>query len=427
MNQYNDSKKINIDIEILLFLMIFISPIVVLQIGRKELFLWLQIIFVCLLTIRKFSLVNSKILLFIFLEPFISAFFAVTSTMPEKYKSTAINLAIMSIPLYLVISYLSGLIKAGYEILDIIIRAFKLAIIIEIVWIPLQLVFYRLIGIDINKIIFVDTLHMVSNASFVRSWVWYPSGLSWHSAVLAPLFAFGILIWDNSLIRIIILAESFICGNNTTLIGVVCVFMFLCLRSFYRKHIIVTDQIIVLIVLVVAACAIVVLSSGIREKFSDVVVKLLGRFFSAEKDASTVAHFGYYSDCFKILKNCSISQLIFGYGVGCSGYTITELYGRYADGGTWAIESDFVNILVSRGLVGFIAYYGFLIYIMIRGRKIDSRYFILMGVILIQGFGYNIQFDYILLLEAILFITIDNDINFFESVDKINNKNIGRG
>ena len=57
----------------------------------------------------------------------------------------------------------------------------------------------------------------------------------------------------------------------------------------------------------------------------------------------------------------------------------------------------------------------------------DIRYFIFIFVILFQGFGYNIQFDYLLLIEIIMFISIREDINFFDTVDKINNQKVKRG
>mgnify|MGYP007084673048 FL=1 len=52
---------------------------------------------------------------------------------------------------------------------------------------------------------------------------------------------------------------------------------------------------------------------------------------------------------------------------------------------------------------------------------------IFIFVILFQGFGYNIQFDYLLLIEIIMFISIREDINFFDTVDKINNQKVKRG
>ena len=48
--------------------------------------------------------------------------------------------------------------------------------------------------------------------------------------------------------------------------------------------------------------------------------------------------------------------------------------------------------------------------------------YIFIFVILFQGFGYNSQFDYLLLVEIIMFISIRENINFFEIVDKINLK-----
>ena len=63
---------------------------------------------------------------------------------------------------------------------------------------------------------------------------------------------------------------------------------------------------------------------------------------------------------------------------------------------------------------------------MLKGIKIDIRYFIFIFVILFQGFGYNIQFDYLLLIEIIMFISIREDINFFDTVDKINNQKVKR-
>ena len=64
---------------------------------------------------------------------------------------------------------------------------------------------------------------------------------------------------------------------------------------------------------------------------------------------------------------------------------------------------------------------------MLKGIKIDIRYFLFIFVILFQGFGYNIQFDYLLLIEIIMFISIREDINFFDTVDKINNQKVKRG
>ena len=297
-----------------------------------------------------------------------------------------------------------------------IVNAIKMVVLVELVWIFIQLLLYRLFGVDINQLIFVDLLHLVENASFIRSWIWYPSGLSWHSAVLAPLFVMGILFFDNPVIRILIVIESCVCGNRTTLLGVMCCLLLLLLKTMHMRKIKIEKEKVRLIIAILIAAATILIVTGIGPK---ILIKIFGN----GKDASTLAHFGYYSDYFTIIKESSLYQIIFGYGVGCSGYTITSLYGRYADGGTWAIESDFINILVSRGIIGFIIYYWFLIRIMIKGFKIDYRYAIFIITVLFQGFGYNIQFDYLLLIEILMYILIENRVNFFDVVDELNAEN----
>ena len=421
----NCINKININY--LLYTMIVISPMLVLQICRKELFLLLQIVFVIVMFIqlKKMYITKSFFLLFIFLEPFVTAIFAQFSNMSVMYKKTALNLFIMSIPLYFTIFYLNDLVKKNKNIVDIVKKALKLTIILEIIWIALQFIFYRVFNIDINQLVFVNILHMVDNASFIRDWVWYPSGFCWHSAVLAPLFVIGIFIIDNKFIKFLILCVSLICGNRTTLLGVILSYVLLFINSVKNKKIKFQRKYLNIIPIVFIICVILFLFTGIGDKILDALNKLVLILFSESKDASTAAHLGYYQDYFKILKMSSVSQIFFGYGYGCSGYTITELYGRYAGQGTWAIESDFVNILVSRGILGFLGYYGFLIYIMIKGIKIDKRYFLFLLIIIIQGFGYNIQFDYLLLVESLLYMCVKNKINFFDRNIYSNSKNMG--
>lgn len=423
-NQINTLKKTSPAMGILLFLMIFVSPVLVLQFFGKEVFLWLQILYVLTMAIhyKKIKFCKSPIIIIYFIEPFITALFAQVSSMPDSYKTTAINLAIMSLPLYFVICYLNKRIRTTRDTVEIIIMALRAIVIVELIWIPIQIVLYRFLGFDINKFLFVDTFHMVDNASFIRSWVWYPSGLSWHSAVLAPLFVIGLLLWNNSLVRIAILIESFFCGNSTTLIGVGVCFLLLLLDYFVSDKIKVSKKKVITISALIFISIIALSVTDFGDNLKNVLISLWMRLFGINKDASTLAHFGYYSDYFTIIKTSNIYQIVFGYGVGCSGYTITSLYGRYADGATWAIESDYINILLSRGIVGFINYYLFLFYILIKGRKVDSRYGILMIVILIQGFGYNVQFDYLFLVEAILFVSIKNHINFFDIADNLNKK-----
>lgn len=421
MYQEKYLKNVSKNVRHVLAIMVLVSPMLVMQINGKQLFLILQIVFMIVMTFKykKISVIKSPLIIGIFAELFISGLFARFSSIPEYYKKTAIDLAIMLLPLYFVMCCIKELLKKGTNVTVVIVRALKAVVIIELIWIALQLFFYRIFAIDINKIIFVDTLHLVDNASFVRSWVWYPSGLSWHSAVLAPLFVIGYLFFDNMIIRILIVLASAFCGNSTTLLGV-CLCALLLLAKNIRRLKIKKKKILgigcIIIVLIMVLCF-----TDLGNKLWEVAVNLWLRLFGTEKDASTTAHLGYYSDYIKIIKTSSFAQILFGYGYGCSGYTITSLYGRYAGGGTWAIESDYVDILVSRGIIGFLVYYAFLINILIKGKKIDIRYSIFMLVVLFQGFGYNIQFDYLFFIELFMFVCIKMNVNIFDIADQLNN------
>lgn len=399
-------------------LLFIISPMFVLHFGKREAFLWVQIFFCCLMALKynRVYFLKYPIINLIFLELAASAVSAVLSEMPSSYQKAAVVQPIMLIPLYFTAAYLVQLIKRNHAWCGVIIKAVKCAVLIQAIWLPVQLILYRGFQLDINDLLFVKILHMVENASFVRSWKWYPSGLSWHSATLAPLFVLGILLFKSNAVRALILVDSMLCGNSTAMIGAFMAFGLVCLHKILttRKMKVNRQKLVVgLLLLAVGLVAMYYLKIGSLLVSS--ISKLWIRLFGEEKDASTAAHFGYYADCVTIMKNSSPMEVLFGYGLGCSGHPISVMYGRYTELASWAIECDPVNILVSRGVVGFIGYYGFLLYILIKGRRIDFRYVILMFTVLVQGLGYNIQFDYLFLIEIILYSTIKMKVNFFDA------------
>lgn len=412
--------------ELILYAMVFVSSLVVLQFSGRTWFLYIQVFFCLFLVIRekKVILLPYKTLNLIFLLIFICTFSAIVSNMPYSYKKAAVISAIYMIPMYFSASYCYGLLKEKRNILVTVVRAFKAMALLQLLWIPLQYIFYHLAGIDINKLIFVDTLHLLENASFIRSWVYYPSGLSWHSAVLAPLMVIAFCLFRELPIRALIIIDSLICGNSTAAIGVaVCIILSVgySLLRLLKKHknkvkknslIYGSIFLIILIFLFYRFSLVSVLSNQF--------FYISSRLFGGESDASTSAHLQYYSDYITVVKNSSFLQILFGYGLGCSGYTITQMYNRYVSLGNWAIECDIINIAINRGVIGFFVYYSFLFYIAIKGRKLDKRYFIVMVSILIQGFGYNVQWDYLFFLEMIFYFSIKFEINFFECDTKSN-------
>lgn len=406
--------------EWLIALMIFFSSILVVQFDGRPLYMFLELALclVMFILLKKAFVLPFAELNIYFVALAASALTAVFSDMRYSYQKAAVVMSLYAIPLYFAATYCIHLIKTKKNILSIIIKAIKAMVLAHCIWMPIQLVLYRAFEFDINKFIFVDVFGFLDNASFIRNWSYYPSGLTWHSAVLAPLFVLGLVLFKSIPIRLLILFDTLICGNSTALIGVgFCVALLLLKKLVRREPLIVwtsktKKQVILLVILATIALVFFGMFNTILDKF----IYLFMRLFGPDKDASTEAHLAYYTDYFKVVENSNIFQVIFGYGSGCSGYPYTMLYGRYTSHGNWSVESDVMSILVGRGIVGFVSFYTFLFKIAFKGAKKDFRYLAVMLPIILQGFGYNIQWDYVILIEIIMLGCISADINFFGEV-----------
>jgi len=406
--------------EWLIALMFFFSSILVVQFDGRPLFIFLELaLCIVMFFIFKKAFVLPDIdvnLYFVLLSA--SALTAVFSNMSFSYKKAAVVMSIYAIPLYFAATYCIHLIKENKSILHLIIKALKVMILAHCLWMPLQYLLYKAFEFDINKFLFVDVFGFLSNASFIRNWTYYPSGLSWHSAVLAPLFVLGLLLFKSLPVRLLILFDAFICGNSTALIGVgFCVALLILNKLIRREPLIVwTSKTKKQVIALVIIGTIGGVFFGLFNTVLDKVIYLFMRLFSPNKDASTEAHLAYYTDYIRVLKGSNIFQIIFGYGSGCSGYPYTVMYNRYTMHGNWSVESDIMSILVGHGIAGFAAFYTFLGRLAVKGGKKDFRYLAFMLPVLLQGFGYNIQWDYVVLIEIIMLGLINADINFFEPV-----------
>ena len=414
MEKQTSTQKLNW----LVCLMMVLSSMVVLQLSGRTAFLLLQVFFcgMMLITRKSIHFFSYPIVNLIFIELIICAFSACIGDMRYSYKKAAVVMTVYALILYFAATYLQSMIKKDPKALPAFIRGIRIMCLIQLVWIPLQFVLYKGFNIDINQKIFVEKLQLLENASFIRSWVYHPSGLTWHSAVLAPALVLAFILFDNLYVRALILVDALICGNSTTLIGVVmcaglCFFFWLPSNT---KGFALKKKTLYAILAIGVLGGIVLIRFNLLETLVDSITYLYQRLFGNTGDASTEAHLGYYKDYFKIIKTSSPMQILFGYGEGCSGYPITIMYDRYTSLGNWSIESDVVDLLLSRGLAGFFLYYYFLFYIAIRGYRRDPRYLAFMLPVLVQGLGYNVQWDYVFLIELVMYMTLKMDMNFFE-------------
>lgn len=397
--------------------MMFFSTLVLFKVGNITWFILLQFIY-CLYSFykyRKITFSDTPLISFIYLELILSILVGMIWNLQVSYKKSALFMGLMSMMTYVVFIYMNQLIKKDSETVVYIKKAFRWMVLIQLIWIPLQYVIYKMSGVDINNVIFVDLLHFTNDASFVRAWTWYPAGCCHHPAVIAPMLVIAFCLFEPLPMKLLVIFDSLICGSSTAFVGVLvaAVLTIFCEFVINGKRLENKKKIIFIIVLFFLIF-ILMFQSDIFDLVNERVVYLFTRLTGLSTDDSTSAHFQYYLDYINIFKRSNVFQILFGCGEGCSGMWASFIYGRYAELGNWSIECDIVNILVNRGIVGFILFYSFLISIIIKGWKFNKYYSIVVFAIVVQGLGYNVQWDYIILIELLFYLCIKYKIDFFD-------------
>ena len=315
-------------------------------------------------------------------------------------------MTIILLPTYFFYTYLLDDLKKKKITLDKIVEALKTGFLIQICYLPFQFFMYHIWEIDLNDVIFVKLLHLMNNASFIRQGTYYPSGFTWHSALLAPMLVLSFVLFQSSVVRGIIIMDSFICGNNTALLGVAFIMFVLACKSI-KDNKISRNRVIAISVAVITAML----------AFNQIIKKvtyIIYRIIYANLDSSSRAHLSYYTLYPDIIKKSNIINVLFGTGYATSGHAITQMNGQYMSLAHWAVESDLIDILISRGMIGFLIYFGLLLYIAFKGKNINYKYFIVILAFCIQGITYNVQFEYVFMIELVMYSAVVLNLDLFK-------------
>lgn len=285
------------------------------------------------------------------------------------------------------------------------IKGFNASCYIQLFWCYIQLIFFYLFNIDINNLIFNKILHMVSLENDMQNSRFICTGFHWHAANLIPILLWLCIFSKKIYIKFAVLVITIACDNTTILIGMSCYFIFTVLR--FLKDIFQCNKVskkIIILVIILAGFVVVFLEpvieysgfflNGIIVRFKDAIDKNI-------IDNSSRTHFLYYFNLPFILKSEKLINIIWGYGIDCSGFIYSKLFNQYSNL-TWILESDPVNIILSQGIAGFGILYSILIRNIIMLRKTNTKYFIFCSLLLIMGVTYNVQYNWIILLELML-------------------------
>lgn len=416
----SDIKKINIA-KLLAGMMVIFSSLMVFQIKGQTVFLLLQILLCGFMFIatRKVAIQNNFILIFIVVQLMISMVFAVFSNMPISYKKGAIYMSLLHVVIFFAASYVIYLMKNQYINIRFIKNCIKVMCVLQLHWTIIQYVLFTMFQFDINKFVFVDMLGMVETASAYKIGNYFmPSGFCWHPAVLVPIVVISFFLFDSWYIKLVAVLVSFLCRNTTALICMIlCIGLVLARQAIIILHKRRFNRIMGLCCIVVVVVGLIVAYRlGIIENILEKVQNIYERIFGLVNDhGSADAHKRYYTALFDVLNISSIPQILFGYGMGCSGYPFTVLFNQYSSHASWAVESDFMNILYSRGIIGFVGYYGMLAYIAIKGFKVNYKYTFVTLIIAVGGITYNVQFDWMFMINILLLYFVNKGYDLFDN------------
>ena len=292
-------------------------------------------------------------------------------------------------------------------------------LIFQLVYCLLQFVCYRLAEIDLNQLIFVDIFHVMENASAYKpDGTYNPSGLCWHASFMAPVVVLAYFFCPSWWSRGLAIIDALICGNSTALIGIcACIGLdvMVKLMHFLRREKKTVWSYLILIVLIASVPAgIILLKTNIGAAAIHKLVFIYQRITGSIDDGgSAAAHMRYYTAFPEVMEISDLKQIFFGYGLGCSGYPFGVLYEQYAELKSWAVECDVMNIFYSRGVIGTILFYAFLLTTAVKGSKLNKAYWIMMCTIMIEGITYNIQFDWLFFIEVFLYFSVKYGYDLF--------------
>lgn len=421
MDQINAMPKINIKSmriqHVLIFAITLLGSFGVLKYRGTSLYIWFQLISVIVfLIVYKKIYIPFRSIRIIYLSLFVTTLLTQFSSIPQSYKNAAIYIYAFEIPAYICIGYLYRIAKSDISIFKIIHSALKYMCVFQLAWCVIEFVTYYVSGVDLNDLIFVQILQTTNDASYMKLSQFMPTGFSHHPAVMAPIVVLSFFLFDNIIAKIVICAIGFCIMNATTVIGVLlCVFYELVklLRGKYNR---INKKTLICVFFAIVVVIGILISTGIYKQIIEQLTELFYRISISEYDSSSNAHKRYFTSYPDVLSISSIQQILFGYGEGCSGYTFGVLFNQYTNLGNWSVECTVIDYLISRGIIGFILSYAFLVKIIIKGKKINIKYSICVIIWILQGITYHTQFDWLVFIEMIFYTAI------FFNYDLFNNK-----
>lgn len=417
--------KKSVIINIYMIILGFLSPVYILMVNGTSFIVYLLLLGFVVLFIHMFTSNKAKIrknridtlYFWIFLSSISTLLSAVLFMEIDQWKWQAITFFI-----YYSIFYFFYFLLCN-ETSDFVsgyCSGLKKIIIVQVAFCYIQYIVYTVFGIDINDIVFNETLHMVEKASHFYYGEYVPTGFSWHPATLAPLLVIGYCFYyKNNFIKLFLIGAAILTKNSTCLLGIAVCIIYDIINSIMkvrREGSRLGWKSILSLLCVICLIAYFIVFTDFMQLFSDQLLRLFNRVLNnniSVTDISTYYHVRYITGIWDIIKVANPLQILFGTGYGCSGYAFVKVFHQYTNIAPWDIECQVSADLISRGIIGFILTYIWIFKIIKKGKKIDHRYILCMVALLIQYFTYNICFMWVLIFQMIIYLAVREKINIW--------------
>ena len=325
--------------------------------------------------------------------------FAIFFSLVVNVNNGYVGTMVLSFLLSVIICFLyMSLLTQKLDILESIISGIKLSCIVQIIWCYLQYIMYYILGLDINKIIFEDLFHTVENASRYVNGSLVLTGFCWHPSNMVPVLVLAIVFFNKWYIWLACVVVALNMNSSTIVLALLVLGFIKLIRTmtscnFFCK---LTVGKIIGILSIFFLLVLVFSISDLGNQILESIIRLIERIDGTHESLSTSAHRSYYSLLPQVFVNTPFLKTIFGYGPGCSGLAITHITGQYAYLGAWVVESDYMNVLYSYGIFGFIVYFGWLVQKIFYGGENGIIFVDFLIPLLAAGITYNVQYYWVI-------------------------------
>lgn len=394
--------------EILLFLLGLFSTMQILQVGGFAISTWLTVLTVGYLVITQgFTFRKDWILILYLACTLVTFLVSMVSSIPAGYKKASLMGTLQWLLIFILCIYMRR--ESTDTDTASFFRGFDWSCKIQFIWCAIQMLAYYALNLDINAKLFGEILHTNNETSQYRDGVLACTGLHWHAANLTPLLIYAYFRFRHIFVKLLCLLVVYLTKSATAIIAIGFVvgldLLIFCKHSFINNGCSIRRKIAVYIMLGILFAALVspILVPKVWEMLEYLLLRLSQIQNPTVGNESSAVHFNYYRHLPHILSNIPITEVLFGGGLDTSGYRFTYFFGQYAQS-IWTVESDFVNEILNRGILGAILVYAFLVKIIIRMRRTKQTHFAAFILALIVcGFLYDNQFLWVQLLCFMLY------------------------